>query len=150
MLLSEKESKSICDKLLSLTKADDAEVNVFSDDFSHLRFAANSFTTNGRREDAFATVTVWIDKKRGSASASDLEERSLKMAVAQAEELALLAPVDKEYLPTLGQQKYKPSAGYVQATVNLSVSSRAKAIDQIRSEERRVGKECRSRWSPYH
>ena len=24
------------------------------------------------------------------------------------------------------------------------------AFDTIRSEERRVGKECRSRWSPYH
>ena len=24
------------------------------------------------------------------------------------------------------------------------------AADTIRSEERRVGKECRSRWSPYH
>src|SRR3712207_8708395 len=24
------------------------------------------------------------------------------------------------------------------------------AFDEIRSEERRVGKECRSRWSPYH
>ena len=23
-------------------------------------------------------------------------------------------------------------------------------IDELRSEERRVGKECRSRWSPYH
>src|SRR3712207_4843654 len=23
-------------------------------------------------------------------------------------------------------------------------------LDRIRSEERRVGKECRSRWSPYH
>ena len=23
-------------------------------------------------------------------------------------------------------------------------------IDDFRSEERRVGKECRSRWSPYH
>ena len=23
-------------------------------------------------------------------------------------------------------------------------------IEQVRSEERRVGKECRSRWSPYH
>src|SRR3712207_9585038 len=23
-------------------------------------------------------------------------------------------------------------------------------LEQIRSEERRVGKECRSRWSPYH
>ena len=28
-------------------------------------------------------------------------------------------------------------------------SKRAKAA-QFRSEERRVGKECRSRWSPYH
>ena len=28
---------------------------------------------------------------------------------------------------------------------------RSKALtDQKRSEERRVGKECRSRWSPYH
>ena len=25
-----------------------------------------------------------------------------------------------------------------------------KAVNSIRSEERRVGKECRSRWSPYH
>ena len=25
-----------------------------------------------------------------------------------------------------------------------------KNYDIIRSEERRVGKECRSRWSPYH
>ena len=24
------------------------------------------------------------------------------------------------------------------------------AVEQGRSEERRVGKECRSRWSPYH
>ena len=24
------------------------------------------------------------------------------------------------------------------------------AADKMRSEERRVGKECRSRWSPYH
>ena len=24
------------------------------------------------------------------------------------------------------------------------------AVDEMRSEERRVGKECRSRWSPYH
>src|ERR1043166_2723990 len=24
------------------------------------------------------------------------------------------------------------------------------AFDEFRSEERRVGKECRSRWSPYH
>src|SRR5256885_15265728 len=26
----------------------------------------------------------------------------------------------------------------------------AKVLSEFRSEERRVGKECRSRWSPYH
>ena len=29
-------------------------------------------------------------------------------------------------------------------------SSAARIIKEFRSEERRVGKECRSRWSPYH
>src|SRR2546426_1299261 len=32
----------------------------------------------------------------------------------------------------------------------LSTLRRAIALDPLRSEERRVGKECRSRWSPYH
>src|SRR5947208_10573373 len=34
----------------------------------------------------------------------------------------------------------------VQTTVILN----AAAVPQLRSEERRVGKECRSRWSTYH
>src|SRR5256885_6944991 len=32
----------------------------------------------------------------------------------------------------------------------LQESHAARAITSARSEERRVGKECRSRWSPYH
>src|SRR5713226_3741116 len=91
MLLAEQESKAICDKLLGYTKADDAEVNVSSEDFSHLRFAANGFTTSGRRENAIASVTAWIDKKRGSAAANDLDDASLKMAVEQAEQLARIS-----------------------------------------------------------
>ena len=34
-------------------------------------------------------------------------------------------------------------------TQNLP-STADRVIDMTRSEERRVGKECRSRWSPYH
>ena len=30
------------------------------------------------------------------------------------------------------------------------VDGRGPSTDDHRSEERRVGKECRSRWSPYH
>ena len=37
------------------------------------------------------------------------------------------------------------------ATVALAVTRALPQIARaIRSEERRVGKECRSRWSPYH
>ena len=34
--------------------------------------------------------------------------------------------------------------------INEKKISYEDAIKMIRSEERRVGKECRSRWSPYH
>src|SRR5215472_16281742 len=131
MLLTESETKALCDQLLGCTRADDAEARVNSEDYSQLRFAANGFTTSGRRESATASITVWIDKKQGSATASDLDTDSLKAAVAQAEELAHRAPVDKEYVPTLGPQTYRPTGGYVEATCNLSLADRAKAIDEI-------------------
>ena len=131
MLLTEKESKAACDHLLRLSKADDATVSVSSEDYSHLRFAGNGFTTSGKREDVSAHITVWIEKRRGSASANALDDASLKLAVDQAEQMARIAPVDKEYLPSLGPQTYKPSHAYVEATHHLSLSDRAKAIDSI-------------------
>ena len=34
--------------------------------------------------------------------------------------------------------------------IGLAISIRFVLLSMIESEERRVGKECRSRWSPYH
>lgn len=110
MLLSQAQAKAACDKLLQAIRADDAQVSVGSSDFSHLRFAANDLTTSGRREDVYASITVWIDRKRGSASASSLDDDALRSAVQQAEELARIAPVDREYMQTLGPQKYQATA----------------------------------------
>ena len=39
--------------------------------------------------------------------------------------------------------------GYIADNLNRAVAKVSKATSN-RSEERRVGKECRSRWSPYH
>ena len=53
----------------------------------------------------------------------------------------------------------KKSAGYIvliigllflQAYCDLSLPDYTSKVINVRSEERRVGKECRSRWSPYH
>src|SRR3990167_3591411 len=38
----------------------------------------------------------------------------------------------------------------VQLVISLSIISSVSRAVTLRSEERRVGKECRSRWSPYH
>ena len=35
-------------------------------------------------------------------------------------------------------------------STNIADYLDANKVDNLRSEERRVGKECRSRWSPYH
>ena len=35
-------------------------------------------------------------------------------------------------------------------TINGALVKAARMVKPGRSEERRVGKECRSRWSPYH
>src|SRR5260370_9756351 len=131
MLLTEKESKGICERLLGHAKADDAVVSVSSEDYAQLRCAANGFATSGRRENAMASVTVWIGEKRGSAGANALDHASLKRAVAEAERLARLAPIDHEYLPTLGPQSYKPTGWYVDATANIALAAGAEAMDEI-------------------
>lgn len=139
MLFNEKEAKAITDKLLSLVKADDATVAVSSDKLSHLRFARNGFLTSGQRMGRGANVTVWIEGKRGSSSTNDLDDASLKTMVEQAEQLARLAPIDREYLPTLKAQTYKPVSGYVEATANISPTARAKAVGDILTECEKSG-----------
>ena len=37
-----------------------------------------------------------------------------------------------------------------QSTAHIKIESKTDVPGLDRSEERRVGKECRSRWSPYH
>jgi predicted Zn-dependent protease len=131
MLLTEKEARTICEKLLSYVKADDAAVSVSSENYGHLRFASNAFTTSGARENVNVGVMVWIDKKRGAASTNEIDDESLKATVALAEQLARISPVDREYMPTLGKQTYRPVNGFAEATSNISVTSRAKTINDV-------------------
>ena len=45
---------------------------------------------------------------------------------------------------------YAGPRAVVTASQNAMAASKELPIYCVRSEERRVGKECRSRWSPYH
>lgn len=139
MLLTEQETKAFTEKILSFVKADDASAGVGSDKLSHLRFAGNNILTSGSRVSRSASVTVWIGGKRGAASTNDLDDASLRDMVERAQKIAATAPVDREYVPTLGKQEYKPTGGYVESTANLSLTDRAKAIGAIISECEKKG-----------
>jgi hypothetical protein len=93
------------------------------------------FDERSATENRGANVTVWIEGKRGSSSPTIWTTRALRAMVEQAEQLARLAPVDREYLPTLKAQTYKPSGGYVEATANPF-------SDRARQSRRRHFGEC--------
>jgi predicted Zn-dependent protease len=130
-MLTEREAKKICNALLKLTKADDAMVSVRESLESNQRFAANGFTTNGSSRERRFSVTVWIDRHQGSASGTEFDDASLRRAVEQAEHFAKLSPIDVEYVPTLGPQKYKPVKGFVSETADVSLKWRAKQVGAI-------------------
>ena len=56
------------------------------------------------------------------------------------------AILNGEYYSSSGPEIYDWKVENNQFVVNCSAVERI----NMRSEERRVGKECRSRWSPYH
>ena len=55
----------------------------------------------------------------------------------------------KEDLTNVGFKQLTTS-DEVDQTIQNSKGTLLVVVNSVRSEERRVGKECRSRWSPYH
>ena len=53
-------------------------------------------------------------------------------------------------MPDLDNQPNDIKESLMGSKVKMDTATRQKCNKIIRSEERRVGKECRSRWSPYH
>src|SRR4030095_8636248 len=89
------------------------------------------------REGTTARVTVWIGKRRGAASTTDLSDAALRQTVEDAQTFAKLAPVDVEYVPSLMRQTYKASEGWTDATARIDLPARARQIsDAIAQSEK--------------
>ena len=69
------------------------------------------------------------------------------------QQLADLVHVSSRTIISIEKEQYSPSLmlAYRMAEVfGVTVEELCCLKENKRSEERRVGKECRSRWSPYH
>ena len=123
--LTQEETKRLCDKVLSLTKADQCEVTLNGSRKGNIRYARNAVSTAGLIEDTQLAVSVAFGKKQGVASINELDDKSLEKAVRRAEDLARLAPENPEFMPTPGKQQYKASETFFQKTADIDPEFRA-------------------------
>ena len=86
-------------------------------------------------------INYWVDSRQAGSDYDDLASRleSLRATIP-----TQTAPTDSPPHPT------DPSTGETEPTNPKPTEPTEPQILPERSEERRVGKECRSRWSPYH
>ncbi len=133
-MLTRDEALKICETVLDHAKsagAEDAAVSLNNAAESHARFADNRVTTSGRSDDLDITATVWVGRRRGSATLNDASAASLKQIANDALQIARVSPVQREYVPTLGAMEYPADRGYAAATAEIDLNARAKALQGI-------------------
>jgi predicted Zn-dependent protease len=110
------QARALCDRILSFSKAAECELALSLSAAGHTRFAANEITTAG----VARTVNVSISSKEGGRSGStrtdELDDSSLREAVARSEALMAAARPDPEQVEGLGPQDYPAIPGFDEAT----------------------------------
>ncbi|GAB2880545.1 TldD/PmbA family protein [Pseudoduganella ginsengisoli] len=124
-ILTQEETKRICDKVMSLTKADECEVKLTGNRTGNIRYARNAVSTAGLVEDTQLAVSVAFGKKQGTATINEFDDKSLERVVRRAEDLARLAPDNPEFVSTPDKQTYKPSNTFSKSTADIDPDFRA-------------------------
>lgn len=130
-ILTEQEAKTLLQKVLSYSKADECEVNIGSSDGGNIRYARNAVSTSGGVTQSTLIVSSAYGKKLGVATINEFDDVSLEKVVRRSEELAQLAPENPEYVSILGPQQYAaPSKTYVDTTAAIDPKFRTDAVAQ--------------------
>jgi predicted Zn-dependent protease len=130
-ILTEQEAKTLLQKVLSYSKADECEVNIGSSDGGNIRYARNAVSTSGGVTQSTLVVSSAYGKKLGVATINEFDDASLEKVVRRSEELAQLAPENPEYVSILGPQQYAaPSKTYVDTTAAINPKFRTDAVAQ--------------------
>lgn len=128
-ILSEAQAKTILDKVIALSTADQISAQLSGGISGNVRFARNDISTSGIVDDTELGVQVSFGKRVGTATINQFDDASLERVVRRAESLARLAPENPEFMPVVGKQTYKPTQTYSEATAALTAEARAKIAE---------------------
>jgi predicted Zn-dependent protease len=126
-ILTQEQTKRICDRVLSLSKSDECIVTIGGKRNGNIRFARNAVSTAGLIDDTAITVRVAFGKRQGTATINEFDDKSLEKVVRRAEDLARLAPENPEFMPAVAKAQFKASNTFVQKTADIDPDIRAQA-----------------------
>jgi len=127
-ILSKEEAQALLKKVLSYSKADECEIGLSGREGGNIRYALNAVSTAGDISTLTLSVSSTFGKKTGTATINEFDDAALERVVRRAEELAQLAPENKEYMPLLGPQTFAESIEYNANTAAMTPESRAELV----------------------
>lgn len=129
--LSRDDARALAERVLRMSRAEQARVTINSGDTGNTRFAQNQISTSGDVTDTTVTVTTAYGRRVASSATNRLDDASLRAAVQTSELLAPLSPEDPEYLGELGAMAVPERDGVVASTASLSPEDRARAVAEV-------------------
>lgn len=108
MIYSKEEAEKLLSKIISYSKADSVSVSLKGENTNNLRFALNTVSTCGASDSLSASITSNIGKKSGTVSINEFGENKIEEGVRKSEDIAILSPDNKEFMPPPGKQNSYP------------------------------------------
>ncbi|WP_316844489.1 TldD/PmbA family protein [Pedobacter psychrodurus] len=138
-ILSKEEAQAILKKVIGFSKADFCEVGLNGSDGGNIRYARNAVSTAGQISTMSLGVSSTFGKKTGSATINEFDDASLQKVVKRAEELAMLAPENPEFMPLLGAQTFAESNTFNAKTAAMTPDTRAEMVGKSLSVSKAAG-----------
>ena len=122
------EAQAILKKAISFSKSDECMISLTGSQSGNIRYALSAVSTAGAVNTMILEASATFGKRTGNATINEFDDASLEKVVRRAEELAKLAPENKEYMTGLGPQTYAESVAYNNSTAAMTPDSRAEMV----------------------
>src|SRR4029453_13681753 len=91
-IFTEEQAKAILDKVIKLSKADQATATLSGSIDGNIRLALNNISPSGIVDNTELAVEVAFGNRVGTATINEFDDAALERVVRRAEDLAKLAP----------------------------------------------------------
>jgi predicted Zn-dependent protease len=139
MSWTSEQARALSDRILSFSKAPECEVSLSLSTTGHTRFAANDVTTAGVTRIVRVAITSRGGNKSGSTATDEIDDSSLRDAVARSEAIMASARPDPEQVDELGPQDYPPISAFDESTAGAGPIRRRDgvkaALDRARGRQ---------------